>query len=177
MPRGRKPLSTTELRLRGGFRPDRHGGGEFDLPNATGEAPGWLPNEAKAVWDDLIRPLIAANIVQAPDLAVAAATVTQFCLWRQSAMSLASMEPQQPGYSALARAVNANWAAFSKGASMLGLEPSARETLRRQVRPAVAVAVQKHAGRFAMRESYSIKGDVDPFVINGPEAIKRAKQG
>jgi len=123
------------LKLRGTYRPDRHGGG-VDIPASKPVIPRWLKGEARKQWQGIVPQLVEAGIVCRLDRVL----LILFChAWEQylDIRKLRQIEPllikttagnniQHPLVGMENRAV----ARLLKLAGELGLTPSSRAGLR-----------------------------------------------
>lgn len=153
MPRGRKPLTPQQLRLRGSFEPTRHNAGapEFVVPPAAPDPPPWLSPLGIEVWRSDIIPLVESGVLRSPDLLLAGMAAESYSLWRNTVAALHSKPPSDRGYQALARAASAFWLSFTRSASELGLTPASRERLRRMA-PVPGPGL-RGVDRFVLREA------------------------
>lgn len=71
MGRGRKPIPTQILKLKGTFQPCRRNN-VIELPPGCPEAPEWLSEIARDEWNRIIGVLVTTGIVTEADLAVMA---------------------------------------------------------------------------------------------------------
>lgn len=146
MPRGRPPVPTARLKLRGGYRGDRHGD-RVDTGDATPPTcPTWLDAEARAEWRRQIAGLAAMGLVAQVDRGLLSA----WCrAW--SVFVAASRDVQRRGYEddgqerpAVARMFRAI-DRLDRLAGRLGFSPVDRARLRV---PAKAAAKDTRKERF-----------------------------
>jgi P27 family predicted phage terminase small subunit len=124
-----------DLRLRGTWRPDRHGQGS-PWPAGAPSCPGWLDKEAKAEWKRVVPKLAAAGIVGPLDRAVLVVYCTTFAQWHAAVQKLAGENLVIPGPGGrpiahpLEKLASSLASDLLKVAAELGMSPRARRAVQ-----------------------------------------------
>lgn len=125
---GRHRTPTELLKLRGTFRPDRHGD-KGDTVTATGspDKPDWLNADPWAGWAwDTVVGSLPPGVLASLDVLILAGACRWWSLWFRWDLELAKGEGD--GYK-LTIQVGLAWRNFERAASKLGLSPADRAKL------------------------------------------------
>jgi P27 family predicted phage terminase small subunit len=136
MVRGPKPKSTTEHKLHGTFRTDRHGPVDHPIDKLSGvpKMPPGMPKQAQKMWKVLVPQLVKTKSAVEIDSTELAA----MCRWWAQYNELMTRVEDETPYDddsdirqwRLEKRAKAAWAAFDSIASRFGLTPSDRARLR-----------------------------------------------